>query len=213
MLNLIYKELRLAAHPTLFAFMLLGGLIIIPSYPYSVVFMFGCLGPFISLYYARETNDIFYTATLPLQKRDVVKSKCLMLVIAQFGMLLISIPFAVLRVYILPDGNPIGMEANVLFYGFGLLYFSIFNVIFLISYFKTAYKVGKAFMIAIVPAFMLGLAMEALAYIPNTMWLDSTIAAIMVQQLPILGIGLVVYIATMVIAYRLSALRFERVDL
>ena len=189
MFKLIFKELRLAAHPTLFAFMLLGALIIIPSYPYSIVFMFGCLGPFISFYYARETNDAFYTATLPLQKRDVVKGKCLMVMISQIGMLLISVPFAILRLYILPDGNPLGMEANILFYGFGLLYFGLFNLIFLISYYKTAYKVGKAFIAAIIPAFIIGLVMEALAYIPATKFLDTTDAAIMVRQLPILGIG------------------------
>lgn len=213
MFKLISKEMRLAAHPTLFAFMLLGALIIIPSYPYSIVFLFGCLGPFISFYYSRETNDTFYTATLPLRKRDVVKGKCLMVIISQMCMLLISVPFAILRVYILPDGNPLGMEANVLFYAFGLLYFAVFNVVFLITYYKTAYKVGKAFLAAIIPAFIVGIAMEALAYIPATKWLDSTAPALMVQQLPLLGIGLVVYIGTMLIAYQISALRFERVDL
>ena len=213
MFNLIFKEMRLAAHPTLFAFMLLGALIIIPSYPYCIVFLFGCLGPFISFYYARETNDTFYTAILPLQKRDVVKGKCVMVMVSQLGMLLISIPFAILRLYILPDGNPIGMEANVLFYGFGFFYFAVFNIIFLTSYYKTAYKVGKAFILAIIPAFMTGIIMEALSYIPATKWLDSTDTAIVVRQLPILGIALVVYIGTMMIAYRISAERFERVDL
>ena len=213
MFKLIFKEMRLAAHPTLFAFMLLGALIIIPSYPYCIVFLFGCLGPFISFYYARETNDTFYTATLPLRKRDVVKGKCLMVIISQMGMLLISVPFAILRVYILPDGNPLDMEANVLFYAFGLLYFAVFNVVFLISYYKTAYKVGKAFLSAIIPAFIVGIAMEALAYIPATKWLDSTDPALMVRQLPLLGFGLVVYIGTLLIAYQISALRFERVDL
>ena len=213
MFKLIFKEMRLAAHPTLFAFMLLGALIIIPSYPYCIVFLFGCLGPFISFYYARETNDAFYTATLPLQKRDVVKGKCLMVVISQIGMLLISVPFAILRLYILPNGNPLGMEANVLFYAFGLLYFAVFNMIFLTSYYKTAYKVGKAFLLGIIPAFIVGIAMEALAYIPATKWLDSTDPALMVGQLPLLGIGLALYIGSILIAHQISALRFERVDL
>lgn len=213
MFNLIFKEFRLAAHPTLFVFMLLGALLIIPSYPYCIVFLFGCLGPFISFYYARETKDTFYTATLPIQKRDVVKGKCLMVVISQIGMLLFSLPFAILRLYILPEGNPVGMEANVLFYGFGLLYFAVFNFIFLTSYYKTAYKVGKAFLIAIVPAFIVGLVMEALAYIPATKWLDSTSPATMIYQLPFLGVGAVLYIGSIVVAYQISAARFQRVDL
>lgn len=136
-----------------------------------------------------------------------------MILVSQLGMLLISVPFAILRLYILPDGNPLGMEANVTFYGFGVLYFAVFNLIFLISYYKTAYKVGKAFILASIPAFLIGIAMEALSYIPATKWLDSTDAALMVRQLPILGIGLAVYVGTIIMAYQISAARFERVDL
>lgn len=213
MFNLIYKEFRLAAHPTLFVFMLLGALITIPYYPYCIVFMFGCMGPFITFFYARETNDIFYTATLPIQKLDVVKGKFLLTVISQLGMLIISVPFAILRLYILPDGNPLGMEANVTFYGFGLLFFAVFNLIFLTSFFRTAYKVGKAFILGIIPSMIIGVVMEALSYIPATKWLDSTSLDMMIKQLPILGIGIIAYIGCTVISYQISAKRFQRVDL
>ena len=40
MYNLLYKELRLAAHPNLFVFTLLGALVIVPAYPYGMVFLF-----------------------------------------------------------------------------------------------------------------------------------------------------------------------------
>ena len=125
--NLINKELRLAAHPNLFIFTLMGALIIVPSYPYGMVFLFSCIALFITLMYGRETNDIYYTALLPIKKRDTVKSKCLLAVLAQLSQLLISIPFAVLRVYILPDGNIVGIEANLAYYGFGLVIFAVFN--------------------------------------------------------------------------------------
>ena len=46
MSELLYKELRLAAHPSLYVFMGMGALLLIPAYPYSVVFFFGCLGLF-----------------------------------------------------------------------------------------------------------------------------------------------------------------------
>jgi len=68
MFDLLYKELRLAAHPNLYMFTLLGVLVIVPAYPYGVVFLFGCLAPFITYMYGRETNDIFYTALLPVKK-------------------------------------------------------------------------------------------------------------------------------------------------
>ena len=72
MIQCLYKDLRLSAHPTLYIFILLGALVIVPSYPYSLVFFFGCLAPFITMMYGRETNDIYYMALLPIEKRKIV---------------------------------------------------------------------------------------------------------------------------------------------
>lgn len=44
MFDLLYKELRLAAHPNLYIFTLLGVLVIVPAYPYGMVFLFSCTG-------------------------------------------------------------------------------------------------------------------------------------------------------------------------
>src|SRR5690554_2343080 len=121
MYNLLIKELRLAAHPNLFIFTLLGALVIVPAYPYGMVFIFGCLAPYITMTYGRETNDIYYSALLPVKKRDVVKAKCLLFAVAQLAQVLISLPFAFWRVGLLPNGNPAGIEANVAYYGFGLI--------------------------------------------------------------------------------------------
>ena len=65
MMRLLYKEFRLSAHPTLYIFIFMGALILIPEYPYCMVFFFGCLAPFITLYNGRENHDAFYTASLP----------------------------------------------------------------------------------------------------------------------------------------------------
>ena len=37
-MKLLYKEFALAAHPSLFIFTFLGCLVIVPAYPYSVIF-------------------------------------------------------------------------------------------------------------------------------------------------------------------------------
>ena len=66
MMTLLYKELRLAAHPASLVFACLGCLVLVPAYPYSVIFLFGCLAPYITLVNARETNDLWYTAILPV---------------------------------------------------------------------------------------------------------------------------------------------------
>lgn len=213
MFNMLYKEIRLSAHPNLFIFTLLGMLVIVPAYPYGMVFIFGCLGPYITMMYGRETNDIYYTALLPVKKTDIVKAKCLLFVLAQMTQILISLPFAILRVYILPDGNPAGIEANLAYYGFGFIIYAVFNMIFLTTFFKTAYKAGKAFLLAIIPATFCMILMEILVHFPKFKWLDSTKAYDLLKQSPILVIGIVFYTIVMLLTYRVSANRFKKVDL
>ena len=94
MTTLLYKEIRLAAHPTSIVFAFLGCLVLVPAYPYSVIFMFGCLAPYLTFVNARETNDAWYTSILPLTKRESVLGKCLLIVSIQIFQLLFSIPFA-----------------------------------------------------------------------------------------------------------------------
>lgn len=71
-MKLLAKELRLTLHPSSAVFAFLGCLVMVPAYPYSVIFMFGCLAPYITFVNARETNDFFYTAALPVTKRESV---------------------------------------------------------------------------------------------------------------------------------------------
>ena len=46
--HLLYKEFRLCVHPTMYFFTLLGCLVLVPSYPYGIVFLFGCTGAFLT---------------------------------------------------------------------------------------------------------------------------------------------------------------------
>lgn len=212
-MKLLYKELRLAAHPTLFVFPLLGALVIVPSYPYAVIFLFGCLAPFITFLFARENNDSWYTAVLPIQKRDVVKAKCMLIMLVQLGQMLISLPFAIIRVAVNIPNNPVGMDANPAWYGMGLIIFSLFNLIFFPAYYRSGYKAGRSFLLALIPV-VLGIVLtEGIVHVPNMSWLDSTTPLDMVRQLPIFIIGCLCYILCMLLAYSIAARRFERVDL
>ncbi|HPT82979.1 MAG TPA: ABC-2 transporter permease [Limnochordia bacterium] len=213
MSNLLYKELRLAAHPNLYVFALLGILVLVPAYPYGMVFIFGCLGPYITMVYGRETNDLYYTALLPVRKRDIVKGKCLLFVTAQLSQVILSLPCAVLRTRLLPGGNPAGIEANLAYYGFGFLVYAIFNLVFLTEFFKSGYKAGRAFILAIIPVVLLVLTMEVLAHVPALAWLDSVAAPDLLRQLPLLLLGLGVYTAAMPLTLCISADRFARVNL
>lgn len=210
---LLYKELLLTSLPPMFIFMFFGAMLMIPGYPYYVPFFFGCLGLFFTFQNGRENKDTFYTAALPISKGDVVRARCLLVVLVELGEVLISVPFAVLRVYVLPP-NPVGIEPNPAFYGFVLIMFTIFNVIFLTQFYKTAYNVGKAFVIAQIPLWLYIIVMEALVHfpVPGT-YLDTANPSMMLRQLPILAAGIVIYILGMFLACRISIRRFEKVDL
>lgn len=213
MSELLYKELRLAAHPSLYVFMCMGALVLIPAYPYSVVFFFGCLGLFQSFMFDRETRDVFYTALLPRPKRDVVKGKLLLAVFAQLVQLALSLPFAFLRTLYLPQGNPAGMEPNAAWYGFGLMIYGLFNLVFFAQFYKTACKAGTSFLIALLPTTLGIIAIESSVHFPGLGWLDGTDGASLLRQVPILLAGAAVYAAANALAYRAGARRFERVDL
>ncbi|EOH94704.1 ABC-2 transporter permease [Enterococcus pallens] len=213
MFNLLYKEIRLAAHPNLFVFTCMGILVLIPAYPYGIIFLFSGLGIYISFMYGRETNDIYYTALLPVRKRDTVKAKCLLVVLAQLVQMLISLPFAFLRLIILSNGNPVGIEANIAFYGMGFLIYAVFNLIFLTVFFNTAYKAGKAFILAMLPTTIIMTVMEIFVHFPAFSWLDSVKLPEMLRQVPILIIGFLVYVLATFLAYQVSVKRFEQVDL
>ena len=213
MMTLLYKEMRLAAHPTSIVFAFLGCLVLVPSYPYSVVFMFGCLAPYITFLNARETNDVWYTAVLPITKRESVLGKCLLVVSFQLFQLLFSVPFAILRDAINMANNPVGLDATIAWYGFGFFLYAVFDLLFLTAFYKSGYKAGKAFILAALPMVFLMVAIEAAAHIPALVWMDSRQPEHLMMQLPILLIGIVSYGALVPFAYRISARRFEKVDL
>lgn len=213
MFDLLRKELCLAAHPSMYVFICLGALVLVPAYPYGVVFFFGTLGIFQSLMYARETRDIYFTALLPVRKRDVVRGKLLLAAFAQLSQLAVSLPFAFLRTLYLPEGNPVGIEANAAFYGFGLMIFGVFNLVFFTQFFKTAYKAGVSFLLALIPVTLGIFAMEAAVHLPGLGWLDGTSPEALLRQLPVLLAGAAVYGACWALALTLAARRFEKVNL
>ena len=213
MTTLLYKEIRLAAHPTSIVFIFLGCLVLVPAYPYSVIFMFGCLAPYITFLNARETNDAWYTAILPVTKREGVLGKCLLIASFQLFQLLFSIPFAFLRSALNIENNPVGLDATLAWYGFGLTVYAVFDFVFISSFYKSGYKAGKAFLLASIPMVLLILMVEVMPHIPALTWLDSYQPKHLLMQLPILAAGFICYAALLLFAYRISVKRFNKVDL
>lgn len=213
MIKLLYKELRLSAHPTLYIFIFMGALILIPEYPYCMVFFFGCLAPFITLYNGRENHDACYTASLPVKKSDVVKSKYLLFVITELTQILLSLPFAYIRLTVISGNNTVGIEPNYAYYGFGFVIFTVFNTLFFTEFYKTAYKVGKSFIKGITPALLLVFIVEGITHFDTFAWINQTDKIATQIQIYILIIGIVIFMLGNIFAFYVAKNRFEKVDL
>ncbi len=216
MKNLLYKEWRLAMHPTTFIFLSFGLMLLIPNYPAYVALMYMCLSIFFVFLNGRENKDIFFTVTLPIRKRDVVKSRCLMVAGIELSQLLLSVPVAVLNMIIYGgNGNQAGIEPNVAFYGLAFGMFAVFNVVFIPNFYKTAYKIGIPFLLAGVATLFYYGAAEMMVWIPGPLqtFFDTRDPAMAVAHLPILFAGILVWVLSIVFAYRRGARRFENVDL
>lgn len=83
--NLLRKELLLTAHPTFYVFLFMGALVLVPGYPFGMVFFFGCLALFFTTQFARENHDVYYSAVLPLSKREAVRGRCMLFGVFQLA--------------------------------------------------------------------------------------------------------------------------------
>lgn len=216
MKNLIYKEFKLASHPTTYLFLALCLMMLIPSYPGYVEFMYVCLSIFFIFLAGRENKDIFYTVLLPVRKSDVVKARCLMIAVIELVQVALAVPLALLanKMYHYA-GNLAGIDLNVAFFGSVFLFYSVFNITFIPIFYRTGYKVGNSLIFGGLAILVYYVAAEMLVWIPSPVsrFLDTLSPEMMVKQLPILIVGVIVWVGTFILAYRRGAANFEKVDL
>ena len=217
MKQLLYKEWKLVALPVMYLFALLAFLLLVPSYPYTIVFFYTCLSIFLSTLTARENRDVQYMAALPIPKRDFVKARYLLVVSAELIHLACCVPFAIVRATALPYANQAGIEANIAFFAVGLLVFALFNRVFLGSLFRDIYRVGPAFLKASLAAFPVILLAEASVHVSAALWggcfWDSMLPRDQLLQLPLLLAALLLFAALTLWGYRRDVRHFERQDL
>ena len=152
MKTLLYKQLRLVCHPMTLIFCLFGIMVIIPNYPYTVIFFYVMLGLFFTFLNMREQKDLYYTALLPVPKRDAVKAGCLFTALIELLSLAVLVPCALLAVRLQPGkDNLVGLDPNLALFAAGFLLYAVFNAVFLPSFYANGYKVGVAFVKAIIP--------------------------------------------------------------
>lgn len=215
MKNLIYKELRLATPLLTFLFLAFSLMTFIPGYPILCGAFFMSFGIFQAYQLGREDNDILYCVLLPVSKRDVVKGKYLSAVILQLAGFALCAVFTLIRMRFMADApvyeSNFMMNANLIYLAFVLLIFAVFNHIFIGGFFKSAYAVGKPFVIFVVMNFLIIGIAETLHHLPGMGWVNAQDFSL--RHIIIFIGAVLVYSVLTTFSCIISQNRFEKIDL
>lgn len=215
MKKLLKKELLLSMHPTAPIFLLLSMMLIIPNYPYYVVFFYTELAVFFTCLNGRENNDVFYTLTLPVAKKDIVKSRFAFVVLLELAQMIIAVPFAIIRQNMMLPGNQVGMDANIALFGLSFVMLGLFNYIFFRIYYKDVNKVGPAFVWSSIAVFVYMVIAETCTHVVPFVrdYLDTKGTQYVAYKLIVLAVGAIVYAFLTYMVYRKAVKSFEALDL
>lgn len=215
MLKLLKKEFALALHPASVLFVFFAAFVFIPNYPYEVMFFFSALSVFFICLTGRENKDISFTCALPVKKGDVAKARILFCVILQLMQVALCVALVFLKSALLPMPNAAGLDANIALPGVGLFILGIFDVIFFPMYFKNPVKVGVPFLIGSAAVFLcVACSVAACVAVPCIKeTIDTADPLFLGPKCAVAVAGAAFYGAAVCLAARLSARRFEKVDL
>lgn len=214
---LLRKEIRLSALLLTWLFIGFGAMTLLPGYPILCGVFFITLGIFQSFQSAREANDIVYSALLPVAKKDVVKGKYQFVMTVELCGFALMAVLTLLRMTAL-NGSAIYrqnalMNANPFYLGAALLIFGVFNVIFVGGFFRTAYQLGKPFVVYTIAAFLLIGAAETLHHIPGLEVVNAFGTDHAGLQTALFLGGTLLYIVMTYLSYRKACADFEKIDL
>jgi ABC-2 type transport system permease protein len=215
MKNLLYKEFKLAVHPSMLVFAFFGVLLLIPSWPFFIAFGYLFIGFMNTFFTGRGNQDVFFTACLPVRKRDAVRARALVIAAFELLQIAVAVPFACLNPLVNPHGNLAGMNPNVAFFGCVFMMYAVFNAVFFPTFYKTAYKIGGPIVWAVLAVLAFDGAVEVAVHaVP---WLNAHVNGIGGAHLPIqlcvLVAGIAVFALVTRLAIQKAAARFDKVDL
>jgi ABC-2 type transport system permease protein len=215
MKDLLYKEFRLWWHPAGGISLLLGSFLLFPSWPFFIAFCYVFIAFNIVFIAGRGNQDILFTASLPVRKREAVLARVCFIAMVELLQVIVAIPFAIINNAVYIKGNMAGMNTNFAFFGLVLIMYAIFNVIFLPGFYKTAYNVAMSILLAIaaVIVYVVGVTIAVLFVPVLRTNLNGLGASHLSSQLTVLFPGIALFALLTLVAYRISANRFEKLDL
>ena len=214
---LLKKEIRLSTLLLTWLFIGFAFMTLLPGYPILCGVFFITLGIYQSFQSAREANDVVYSALLPVARRDVVRGKYRLVVLIELLSFALMAVLTLLRMTLLRDAavyrqNAL-MNANLFYLGMVLFLFGLFNLIFVGGFWKTAYRIGKPFVIYTAVTFPVIGAAEALHHVPGLEAVNAFGFGHMALQLPLLLCGALLYAGLTGYSCRKACADFEKLDL
>lgn len=217
MRNILVKEMKLSASCLSFIFILFGLMFFLPGYPVLCGVFFVTLGIFQSFRNLGETNDILFSALLPIAKRDVVKGKYIFVCFIELCALILMGVVVIVRMTVFENSKVYAqnalMNANWFALGLAFVIFGLFNAVFVGGFFKTAYKYGAPFLIYIILSFVTIVIGEAFHHFPGFGWLNAFGTQNLTAQLILLVVGVLAFMLLTLTSYHKACRRFERIDL
>ena len=215
MKQLLRKELSLALHPTSLIFLLLSAMVLIPNYPYYVIFFYTGLGLFFTCLSGRENGDVLFSLLLPVSRRQVVAARILTVMLLEVCQLLFAAGFTALRYVLGMPENAAGMEAGLSLFGLSLAMLGLFHVVFFSVYYKNVQHVGRAFLWGSGTVFLFIALMETFAHTVPFFRdvLDTPDPAHLPEKLAMLAIGVLLWLLLSFVSYRRSVRLFLKQNL
>ena len=215
MKNLIKKEFALAMHPTAPLFIALSSMLLIPNYPYLVAFFYTGLSIFFTCLSGRENNDVFYSMTLPVSKKQIVAARFVYVIILELAQVIVAVPFAFIRQKMPVPPNSVGMDAGISLIAFAFVTLAVFNLTFLGSYYKDVKKVGVSFIKGSVSVFFVITVLEVMTHVVPFFRdvLDTPDTVNLAPKLILLAVCILFYALTTLFTYLRAVQSFEKQDI
>lgn len=216
MKKLFLKELKLDVKWPLYLFSLLGTMVVIPNYPIVVGMGYCMMQIFVYMQTSQANLSQEFASTLPVKRSDIVASTTAVIALFQILTLIVGAACAPLARFVSPQGNIVGMDANLAFFGFALVCYAVFNSIFLPNYFKKgSNKYGLPLLMALIGFVVVYGVFEAFVQAIPTLhaMLDTYDTDYLWVRAVVLAVGIVVYVLSNVLATKCAAKKFEKVSL
>lgn len=217
MFNLLIKDLKLGVNPLFFVFpIVMGALMLIPGWVYFLVVMyfFWVTAPNLFAQF-RSSNDLLFTAMMPVTKKDMVKARVSVFVILELMHIVFAMIYGLFTIHLYPNLTYHFFAPHMGFWGLNFAMFAIYNIILIPMYYKTAYKYGTAQLVSIVAAMIFAVVAQWLGIQSSYLFdiFNGSGADNMVLQTSILVAGIIIFIAFTMIAYRIGVKRFLQVEI